>query len=164
MKIINCSIRKIALLVALCVMTMVSASAQEQSAANVRFGELAKRYKGVKGVICVTVTKGAGLGLFKAMLNQQFGKDFMKGVTGVTLIEYSGASEDVYAALRKELDTFSTLLKEFDISKEKQFANSGYAKCFAAASDSGTLSDFIVALESDKSKVMMYMSGEIKVE
>ena len=88
----------------------------------------------------------------------------MKGVTSITLIEYSGASDDVSAALRGELDVFSTLLKEFDISKEQQFADSSYAKCFATELASGALTDFIVALESDKSKVMLYMSGEIIVE
>ena len=158
------SIKKIVLFVALSVMTMATVAAQESSKADVKFGEIANRYKDVKGVMCITAAKGSGLGLFKAMLNRQFGKDFMKGVTSITLIEYSGASDDVRAALRGDLDVFSTILKEFDISKEQQFADSSYAKCFASELASGALTDFIVALESDKSKVMLYMSGEIKVD
>ena len=85
-------------------------------------------------------------------------------MTSITLIEYSEASEETCIALRKDLDAFMAHLKEFDVSKEKEFADNDYIRCFASESDSGTLSDFVIALENDKSKMVMYMAGKIKVE
>ena len=157
-------IKRIALISALLMVALVNGYAQESTQVKKTVEEIVKKYDGTKGVECISLVKGGGLDMVKMMFRKQFGKDFMKGVTSITLIEYSGASDDVRAALRGELNVFSTLLKEFDISKEQQFADSSYVKCFASELASGALTDFIVALESDKSKVMLYMSGEIKVE
>lgn len=112
----------------------------------------------------MTVGKGSGLGMMKMMFNQEFGKDFMKGVTSITIIEYSEASADVCAALRKDLDAFVSLLQEFDVSEEKNFEDNDFIRCFASVADSATISDFVMALESKDSKMIMYMSGEIKIE
>jgi predicted lipoprotein len=67
----------------------------------------------------MTVTKGFGLSMVKMKFNKQFGKEFMKGVTRITVIEYSEASQQTCQSLHKELDAFSSLLKEADIGKEK---------------------------------------------
>ena len=60
-------------------------------------------------------------------------------------------------------DIFTSLLKDFDIAKEKEFSDNDYVRCFAAE-DSGKLSDFVVAVEKEKSKSVLYMAGEIIVE
>ena len=102
--------------------------------------------------------------MVKMMLKKEFGKDFMKGVTSITIIDYSDASEETCMALRKDLDAFMSILQEFDVSKEKQFADNDYIRCFASASESKVLSDFVIALENEESKMLMYMAGTIKIE
>ena len=154
-----------ALLVALVMMSMLSGYAQAPSAVEMEVNKIVKKYENVKGVDCISVTKGSGLELFKMMLNKKFGKSFMKGVTGIVIIDYSDAAEETCMSLRKDLDVFLSLLQEFNIGKEKEFANNDYIRSFASvSSDTGTLSDFVIALENEESKTIMYMAGEIKVE
>lgn len=157
--------KKIALLVALCMMTVVTGYAQEKSKVGIKVDELVKRYDKVKGVECVTVVKGAGLGMIKAALNSQFGKDFMSGVTSITIINYSNTSQETCLALRKEIDAFDSMLEEFKMGNEKESAEYEYARSFASVSEvDKSISDFVIAIESKDSKTLMYMAGKIKVE
>lgn len=152
------------LLIALFIASLINCSAQQSSSVQSTMDQIVKKHETSQGVSCMTVAKGSGLEMLKMMFNREFGKEFMKGVTSITLIEYSEASEETCIALRKDLDAFMAHLKEFDVSKEKEFADNDYIRCFASESDSGTLSDFVIALENDKSKMVMYMAGKIKVE
>ena len=157
--------RRMGLLVALCMMAFVGSHAQEASPVAKRVDEIVKKYDDTKGVDCVTVVKGRGLELFKMMFNKEFGKDFMKGVTSITVIDYGDASQETCQALRKDLDGFISLLEEFNIGKEKQFADNDYIRCFCKTTEgSNTLSDFVIAIENKESKTVMYMAGDIKVE
>ena len=158
-------VKRMALIVALLMMAFINGYAQEPSQVEKAVDAIVKKYDDVDKVECITVTKGNGLEMFKMLFNKQFGKDFMRGVTSITVINYSDASEETCLALRKELDAFVTLLEEFNLSGEKKFADNDYVRSFASASsDAGTLSDFVVAIEKEDSKMVMYMAGEIKVE
>lgn len=145
-------------------MTAATTFAQSPSQAEKAARELVRKYDGSDGVECIVATKGNGLGLYKMMLNKEFGKDFMKGVTSITIIDYSSASEDVCIALRKDLDVFVSILEEFDLSDEKDYAGNEYIRCFASIMDSDTISDFVFAMEEGSSKMLMYMAGRIIVE
>lgn len=138
--------------------------AQESSKVEAKVNELVKKYENVKGVDCMSVTKGLGLSMVKMMFNKQLGKQFMKGVTGITIIEYSDASQQTSMALRKELDEFLPLLQEFKLGEQKESSENDYMRSFATTLDNNTISDFIVALETKDSKIIMYMSGKIKVK
>lgn len=138
--------------------------AQESSKVEAKVNELVKKYENVKGVDCMSVTKGLGLSMVKMMFNKQLGKQFMKGVTGITIIEYSDASQQTSMALRKELDEFLPLLQEFKLGEQKESSENDYMRSFATTLDNNTISDFIVALENKDSKIIMYMSGKIKVK
>ena len=157
-------IKRLSLLVALCMMTIVAAHAQETSMVEVKVNAMVKKYDNVKGVDCMSLVKGRGLEMLKMMFNKEFGKDFMKGVTSITIIDYSDASEEICLSIRKDLDDFLSLLEEFNVGKEKAFADNDYIRSFAKTSDLGTLSDFVIALENKGSKTIMYMAGDIKVE
>lgn len=126
--------------------------------------DIVKKHEKSKGVSCMKVVKGKGLEMLKMMFNREFGKDFMKGVTSISIIDYSDASEETCMSIHKDLDAFMSLLQEFDVSKEKQFSDNNYIRCFASEPESGTLSDFVIALENNKSKMVMYMAGKIVVE
>lgn len=151
-------------LTTLVVMTFVDCHAQSSTRVENAMNEIVKKHESSKGVTCMNVVKGGGLEMVKMMFNKEFGKEFMKGVTSITLIEYSDASEETCRILHQDLDAFLPLLEEFDLSKEKQFDDNDYIRCFASASDSNTVSDFIVALENDESKVIMYMAGKIVLQ
>ena len=157
--------KRIALSIVMITMTVVSVYAQEPSRVERIFDDMSKKYENVEGVECLSVVKGGGLELMKLMLNKELGKSFMKGVTSITIIEYSEASQEVCMSLRKELDAFASMLEEFNVGEEKSFADNDYIRSFALTSESEeTISDFIIALENEDAKMIMYMAGEIKME
>ena len=137
--------------------------AQETTKAGRIIDDLVQRYDGTKGVDCIVASKGRGLALIKMTLNSQFGKEFMKGVTNITIIEYSSATEKVCMSLRKDLDAFQSVLTEFDLNGEYDPKEYKYMRCLASISDSNSLNDFVIALESDSDKMLMYMGGEIVI-
>lgn len=158
-------IKRVVLLVTLCIMTMAYGYAQQPSNVEVKVKELVKKYENVKGVECMVIEKGIGLGMIKMMLNSQFGKDFKKGVTSIVIIEYSDASQEFIHAMHNELDTFKTMLEEVDTSEDEELAASDYVRSFMKVSaDEKTISDFIFVMENKESKMMMYMAGKIKLE
>ena len=137
--------------------------ARETSKVEKAVDEMVSKYEGASGVTCLTVVKGRGLEIMKAMLNKEFGKSFMKGVTRITLIEYTDASQENCNSLHKDLEVFQTLMDDFDFNNEEEFAENEYIRCFACE-NGDRLSDFVVALENESSKTVMYMAGEIIVE
>ena len=156
--------KRMALLVVMIMMTFASACAQELSQVEKMFGEMVKKYENIEGVECVSVVKGGGLEMMKMLLNKELGKSFMKGVTSITVIDYSDASQEVCLALHHDLDVFTSMLEEFNVSEEPSFSDNDYLRSFASVSDDGTVSDFIIAMENEDAKSIMYMAGEIKVE
>lgn len=157
-------IKKILILVVLCMTTIEVGHAQESSKVEAKVNELVKKYENVKGIDCMTVGKGIGLSMIKMMFNKQFGKQFMKGVTRITIVDYSDASQQTSLDLRKELDAFIPLLDEIKLGKEKEFADNDYIRSFATLLEDNTISDFIIALENKDSKIIMYMGGKIQAK
>ena len=160
----KCSVKIIVLFMALSIISIGVAYAQEPSKIEIKVNELVKKYDDVKGVDCMTVKKGLELKMVKMMFKKQFGKEFMKGVTSITIIDYSDAPQQTCLSLRKEFDVFSSLLQEIKIGEEKDLADIDYIRSFATKKDDNTLSDFIVVSEDKKNKVLMYMAGQIKVK
>lgn len=158
------SVKIIVLFMALSIISIGGAYAQEPSKIEIKVNELVKKYDDVKGVDCMTVKKGLELKMVKMMFKKQFGKEFMKGVTSITIIDYSDAPQQTCLSLRKEFDVFSSFLQEIKIGEEKDLADIDYIRIFAANKGDNTLSDFIVVSEDNKNKVLMYMAGKIKVE
>ena len=157
--------KRIASLVVMIMMTFAVAYAQEPSQVEKNVDEIVKKYENVEGVECISVVKGGGLEMIKMMLNKELGKSFMKGVTSITIIDYSDASQETCMSLRQELDVFLSILEEFDVSEDKSFADSDYIRSFAITSETEeTISDLIIAMENDDSKSIMYMAGKIKLE
>ena len=143
--------------------TMTAAYAQEASKVQEAVNKIVEKYENTEGVSCMTVVKGGGLEMIKMALKKEFGKSFMKGVTSITIIEYGEASQETCTAIRKDLDIFKSLLKDFNIGEEKEFSDNDYVRCFAAE-ETGKLSDFVIAIENGSSKAVMYMAGEIQIE
>ena len=142
---------------------VIATFAQTPPSADNTIKQLIDRYENTEGVDCIVATKGNGLDLIKMMFNKQFGKSFMKGVTSITVIDYSEASEETCTALHDDLEIFRTILQEYDFSDSEEFKENQYMRCFASASDSETLSDFLVIIEEGSSKTLLYMAGKIVV-
>lgn len=156
--------KRIALLVVFCLITTLAGYAQTPSKVETKVINLVKKYENTAGVECMTVVRGGGLEMVKMMFNKQFGKEFMRGVRSITIIDYTEASATVCQSLRKEIDTFTSLLEEYDLEGSKEFAEHSYIRSFGTSSGENTLSDFMIALENSDSKVIMYMAGVIKLE
>lgn len=156
-------VKRMVLLVALCMVTKMVGFAQEPSVAELKFKEIVKRYENAKGVDCMTVVKGGGLEMVKLMFNKQFGKEFMKGVKSITIISYSEASAEVCQALRKEVDECQKYLTEFNLGDGKASSEQGNIRAFALPIDERSISDFVVSMEHESGKMIVYMAGEIKV-
>ena len=157
-------IRIVMVLGALLTLSIFNCTAQQTPTAEQTFAQILKKYDGKEGITCMSVTKGSGLEMVKIMFNQEFGKAFMKGVTSISFIEYTDASPEICTALHDDLDAFISLLEEFDLSNEKEFSDNKFLRCFATACDEETLSDFVVAIEDEDSKMLMYMGGKIKAD
>ena len=158
-------IKRMALISALLMVALMKGYAQESTQVKKTVEEIVKKYDGTKGVECMSLVKGGGLDMVKMMFRKQFGKDFMKGVTSITIIEYGDAPEETCLALRKDLDAFVSLLEEFNLGEDKKSANNDYVRCFASvSSETATLSDFVFALEDEETKMVMYMAGVMKIE
>lgn len=142
-------------------LTAIASYAEGNEKVEEAVKELVKKYDEVAGVDCMTVVKGEGLNLFKSMFNKQFGRDFMKGVTSITFIDYSSASQEVCDSLHKDMDVFLSLLKEFDTSKDLKLSGSDYVRAFASEADGNSISDFVIDLEDKGTKMVLYMAGKI---
>ncbi|MBR5299586.1 MAG: hypothetical protein IKU36_04950 [Bacteroidales bacterium] len=152
------------LLLTLFIASQTDCFAQQATDVQGTMNMIVKKHEASEGVNCLTVAKGSGLELVKMMFNKEFGKEFMKGIKSITIIEYTDASEETCMVLRKDLDTFLDLLQEFDLSQEEQFANNDFLRCFASASDTSTISDFVIAIEDAEAKMLMYMAGNIRID
>ena len=88
----------------------------------------------------------------------------MRGVTSITIIEYGDASEEICEALHQDLEAFASLLEEFK-DDEKKSSDHSYFRSFGSieAADR-SLSDFIIAIEDEETKMMMHMGGKIIVD
>lgn len=155
---------RMVLLVTMIMMSFMSSYAHNPSQVEKMVDEMVKKYENIEGVECMSVVKGGGLEVIKMMLNKELGKSFMKGVTSITIIDYSNASQEICLSLHKDLDAFLSILEEFDMSEDDSLADNDYIRSFASISESGTISDFIIAMESEDTKSIMYMAGEIKLE
>ena len=153
-----------AILLALFAIISIASNAATTEQVDKAVKDIIATYKDSKGIETVSVAKGNGLEIVKMMLKKHFGKEFMRGVTSITVLSYGGATEAICNSIRKDLDTIATILEEFDVSGNKDFSQNDYMRCFAQRTEYRTLSDFVVALEKDQHKMVVYMAGEIKVE
>lgn len=144
--------------------TAIAAYAQSPSKAADVMKEMVNKYETTDGVECIVATKGNGLELIKMMFNKELGKGFMKGVNSITIIEYNSASQATCTAIKNDLEQFQSILQEFEINDKEASSENKLIRCFASAGDANTIADFLMLLEDDSSKMLIYMEGKIVVE
>lgn len=156
--------KRITLLAALFVLIGVPVYAEGATEVEKAVANIIQKYQNTEGVTCLTVAKGSGLDMLKMLLKKEFGRTFMKGVKSISIIDYSSASAEICSSLRKEMDVFISILEEFKLDDNKDFSDNDFIRCFAASKKEGTLSDFVIALEDEGTKTLIYMAGEITAE
>ena len=155
------SMIKSMLIAAIIMLTGITGYAQQSDDVDKAVKDIMEKYDTSTGVESTVIEQGSGLGFVKMMLKKEFGKEFMKGVTSITIIDYSNASNETCKSLHNDLNSFLSLLEEFKISDKKEFSDNDFIRCFAASSSPGVLSHFIIALEKEKSRTIMHMAGKI---
>ena len=98
------------ILAAIFALAGLTASAQQAVSVEESVKQIVSEFDDIKGFNCMVLSQGLQFKIVKEVFKQKFGKEFMKGVTAITIIDYSNASEQTCQALHKELDAFLSML------------------------------------------------------
>lgn len=146
-------------------LTLLSFGATAQQSVNIepKIKAIASEFENSKGVDCVEISEGLGLTMVKKAFTPQFGKEFMKDVTSMVIIDYSDASNDVCSAIRRRVESLSAYLEEYT-PKDNSVKEGEYLKSYATVKDKKHISNFVVITESGKDKIFIYMGGVLNIE
>lgn len=138
----------------------VGAVAQPTSTGRELMRSMVEQYSkttGVEGVVC---TKGNGLEMIKLMLRKQFGKEFVKGVEEIIIIDYSKADKQVAEAIRTQTESLSASYEQKELPKE--LVKDNYMRNFFKLNDSKEIiTDMVVLVEGAKNRTVIYFGGEM---
>lgn len=122
------------------------------------------KYKDVKGFSANTFVKGEGLGIVKAQMGRKMGKTFMKGVTIISMVDYSEAAKEVCDSIHADYGKYFSKFLDVEVpdSSKKDIS---YSRTFLMLEeDKSAITDFITIFEDKEVKVFLYMGGIIKSE
>jgi hypothetical protein len=122
------------------------------------------KYKDVKGFSANTFVKGEGLGIVKAQMGRKMGKTFMKGVTIISMVDYSEAAKEVCDSIHADYGKYFSKFLDVEVpdSSKKDIT---YSRTFLMLDeDKSAITDFITIFEDKEVKVFLYMGGIIKSE
>ena len=144
---------------------LVSFGAVAQQSVNVEESvkQFATELEKTKGVDCVVLTDGIGLSMVKKVFNPKFGKEFMKDVTSMVIVDYADASNEVRNSIRSKVDKLAEHLSEFK-PDDHEIKEGEYLKSYATVVDEKHISNFMVITENKEDKVFFFMGGILNVE
>lgn len=138
----------------------LGAAAQPTSTGRELMTSMVEKYgedKGVNGMVC---TKGNGLEMIKLVLRKEFGKDFIKGVDMIIIIDYSKAEQQVAEVIRTQTESLSASYEQKELPEEMTKGN--YMRNFFKQNDSKeVITDMVVLVESAENKTVIYFGGEM---
>lgn len=120
------------------------------------------KYQDVKGFESQTFVKGEGLGIVKAQMGKKMGKTFMRGVTIISMVEYSEVAPQVCDSIHADYGKYFSKFLDVEVpdSSKKDIS---YSRTFLMLEeDKSAITDFITIIEDKEVKVFLYMGGEIK--
>ena len=138
-------------------------AAAQPTAAETTVMQIIEEFKGAQGVNCMAIGKNEGLGFVKEIFKAKFGKEFMKDVTFIALIEYTRAASETRAALQTALDKLTAPLHKF-ATDDKQLKEGQQVKCFATLKDEKLITDFMILLEENNRRMYIYMGGTLHTD
>lgn len=160
-------IRKILILCGLILALSTSAMAQSGQTSEVRKQvlSLVSKYEQKSGFDAMTTVKGKGLELIKVMMRKEFGKEFIKGVNIIVIIDYSAVSQSDAQMLRSDLQKIKKYCEQAEIPAEVLKEEKGVTDLmFRFDSNKEYMTDFILLHEEAKERMMVYFGGKIKAD
>ena len=141
----------------------LGAAAQPASTGRELLKSLVEQYSETKGVDGMVCTKGSGLEMIKMVLRKDFGKEFIKGVDMIIIIDYSSADKQVAEAIRAQTDTLSASYEQKELPKE--MTEGSYMRNYFKLNDNkDAIADMIILMENAEVKSVIYFGGEMRGE
>jgi hypothetical protein len=136
----------------------LGAAAQPTSTGRELMRSMVEQYSQTSGVDGMVCTKGNGLEMVKLALRKQFGKEFIKGVEEIVIIDYSKADKQVAEAIRTRSESLSASYEQKELPKE--IVQDSYMRNFFKLNDSKEIiTDMVVLVESAKNRIVIYFGG-----
>ena len=148
------------MLLAMLLTLWLGAAAQSSDTGRELMTSMVDRYsqnKGVNGMVC---TKGNGLEMIKLVLRKEFGKEFIKGVDVIIIIDYSSADKQVAEAIRAQTDTLSASYEQKELPKEMT-EGSYMRNYFKLSENKEAITDMVVLMENESTRTVIYFGGEM---
>ena len=154
-----------------CAIVAISFSAMAQttnSSVRSSMQSMAERLDEKDGVECMVCVKGSGLEFIKLMMRKEMGKEFMKGVDMIVIINYSEAPSAKVTEIRNEVESIAkielTQQELPDDVKEGKYMRTYFRK----GDDGKSIHDMIIIAEDDSEKepsnIVMYFGGVMRNE
>ena len=143
--------------------TGLGVAAQQNTNIEERVKQEAAEFDNTKGVNCLVLSQGAGLGMVKTAFKAKFGNAFMKDVTSMVIIDYSDASAEVCSALHSKIASIAEQLQDF--TPDNEDAKDGkYVKSYATVQGETNISDFMIITEDGKDKIFLFIGGILNTD
>ena len=143
-------------------LTLASLTASAQQTVNIEESvkQIVEEMDNIKGFDCLVLTHGLQLKIVKEIFKQKFGKEFMKDVTSILLVNYSKASEEDRKTFRGKIEEIAAQLQEFRLS-EQHTKEAEYTRGYATVIEKSLISNLMVITENDGKALFFYMSGTL---
>lgn len=147
-----------------------SAQATPKSVVTTDIRTIVQKYDGTEGVEAVICDNGFGLKIFKMMLRQEFGKDFLKGVNIVMIFEYGKTAPEVTKAILHDFNQIAAKLTELKLDDEpaeaaKPAENADIRGFVTPGTEDGSqTADFLLISDDAETKCVFYFGGLINIE
>ena len=143
--------------------TSVAAQTTDSSSTRNSMMSMAEKYDDKQNVETFVCVKGRGLETMKLLLRKEMGKDFIKGVDMIILINYSDASNDTASTIIREVEDITKDFKQQELPDE--MTEGKYMRNFFKLGDDGeSIHDMIIIIEEGTSKSVMYLGGVMRDE
>ena len=138
-------------------------AAQPASTGRELLKSLVEQYSETKGVDGMVCTKGSGLEMIKMVLRKDFGKEFIKGVDMIIIIDYSKADKSVAEDIRTQTNTLAKSYEQKELPDDITEGN--YMRNYFKLNDNkDAIADMIILMENAEVKSVIYFGGEMRGE
>ena len=154
----KCRVFKFVLLL-VAVLVSRESLAEPQSSILASVKQMVAEYGTLKGVNCVELHKGHGLGLVKAILRPKLGKEFLDGVNSIIIIEHTKASNEICHSLWCRLEGYAATHREFRFDNN-EFGGGERVRGYVAIDETTMIaSELVMSVDDKGAKLLIYMGG-----
>lgn len=140
----------------------LSAAAQPTTSARELVKSMAEKYDGKGGIESMICTKGSGLEMIKMAMRKELGKDFVKGVDIIIIIDYSKADKQTSETISTQIDKLKSGYQQMELSKEMT-EGEHLRNYFNFDDEKEVITDMVMLSEGKEDKYVVYFGGEMGV-